>query len=671
MRGWLYMGYITEESAKLIFQNDGEKLQIEAWGKNSLRVRSILMGNIEEKNSVLIGAETANPFITIENQKGIIQNGKIKAVIDDTGWRPRGKITFYNEKNEVLLSEITNGGSLNLHARKFTAITGGDYRLKVTFESNASEKIYGMGQYQQEIFNLKGCNLELAHRNSQASIPFYLSDLGYGFFWNNPAIGNVHFGTNTTEWYAESTKQLDYWITAGDTPSEIEESYANVTGKVPMMPEYGLGLWQSKLRYSNQEELLSVAREYKRRNIPIDVIVIDFFHWPKMGDFKFNEEFFPEPKLMVTELKEMGIELMVSVWPQIGVESENFSEMKEKGYLVRTESGVNVQMQFGGDSVFFDATNSDARKFVWKKCKQNYSDYGIKIFWLDEAEPEYGSYDFGNYRYHSGSVLQTGNMYPREFSRTFYEGQSANGQEEIVNLVRCAWAGSQKYGALVWSGDIGTSYEYLRNQICAGLQMGIAGIPWWTTDIGGFGGGNPDDPKFRELFIRWFQFGTFCPVMRLHGDRLPTKELYSENGTREMHTGGGNEVWSYGEEVYPILVKFIEIRELMREYTRHLMEEAHEKGTPIIRPLFYEFPLDKRAWDLFTQYMYGEDILVAPIIEENAVSRDVYLPAGVNWTLASSGILYEGGQSYRIEAPLDTLPIFLKENKQEYLIGKV
>jgi alpha-D-xyloside xylohydrolase len=227
-----------------------------------------------------------------------------------------------------------------------------------------------MGQYQQEIMNIKNCTFELAHRNSQASIPFVLSDKGYGFLWHNPAIGRVSFCKNLTEWVAESSKQLDYWVTAGDTPKEITKAYAKACGTVPMMPEYGLGFWQCKLRYSSQEQLLQVAREYKKRNLPIDVIVCDFFHWLKMGDFRFDEEFFPDPKAMTDELKELGIKLMVSVWPQIDVKSENIEEMRKYGYLVKTERGMEVQMDFNdGYIVFFDATIPDASNYVWDKCK--------------------------------------------------------------------------------------------------------------------------------------------------------------------------------------------------------------------------------------------------------------------------------------------------------------
>ena len=204
------------------------------------------------------------------------------------------------------------------------------------FVSNPKEKLYGMGQYQQDFLNIKGAELELAHRNSQASVPFALSSLGYGFLWNNPAIGRVSFNKNITTWQVQSTKKLDYWITAGDTPAEIEEAYADATGKVPMMPEYGLGFWQCKLRYQTQEELLEVAREYHRRGLKVDVIVADFFHWPAEGDWKFDKDYWPDPAAMVRELKEMGMELMVSIWPTVDAGSENYEEMAELGYLTRS-----------------------------------------------------------------------------------------------------------------------------------------------------------------------------------------------------------------------------------------------------------------------------------------------------------------------------------------------
>ncbi|MFR2645712.1 MAG: TIM-barrel domain-containing protein [Blautia coccoides] len=597
-------------------------------------------------------------------------NGKNR-LIDTRGWNSAAVVTFFNDKNEILLKEMDGGGALIRRARKFSPYIGGDFRLKVTFEANKDEKIYGMGQYQQDILDLKGCNIELAHRNSQASIPFYVSSKGYGFFWHNPAIGSVSFGKNVTEWRADSTKKMDYWITAGDTPAQIESQYSQVTGRAPMMPECGLGFWQCKLRYHNQEQVLSVAREYHRRGIPVDVFVVDYYHWPRCGDYRFDENFFPDPKAMAEELRSYGMELMVSVWPQIDWRSENFQEMRQKGLLVQTEHGLNVQMDFQGNNVFYDATNPEAREYVWDKCKKNYAENGIKLFWLDEAEPEYTTYDYENYRYYAGSVMQQGNIYPREYARGFYEGQKKNGQEDVLNLVRCAWAGSQQYGALIGSGDIHSTYQDFRNQIVAGLQMGLSGIPWWTTDIGGFHGGNIYDKDFQELLIRWFQFGAFCPVMRLHGNRLPRTPLYKANGEETEGTGADNEIWSYGEENYQIMKKFIEIREMMRDYTRSLMAKAHETGAPVMRTMFYEFPEDTRTWELDTQYMYGSDILAAPIVEPHAMSRKVYLPSGCTWTNAHTGEILQGGQWIEAEASIDTIPVFLRDGRQEYLIKNI
>lgn len=654
------------KEGKLIFHYDAEEVWIEPWGPDALRVRATKEDTMPEENWALRDMAAVDSDIAYTDQGARIVNGKIRAEITKLG-----KIMIYHSDGRLLLEEywrnrrdILDGkcSAIEVEAREFKPIVGGDYHLTMRFESvDAEEKIYGMGQYQQPYLNVKGTDLELAHRNSQASVPFAISSLGYGFLWNNPGVGRAVFGKNIMSFEAYSTKTLDYWVVAGDTPAQIEEAYASATGTVPMMPEYGLGFWQCKLRYQTQEELLEVAREYRRRNLPIDLIVIDFFHWPKQGEWKFDPVYWPDPDAMVRELKEMGIELMVSIWPTVDKTCENYEEMLEKGYLIRTERGYRAGMDFQGITVHFDATNPGAREYVWNKAKQNYYDKGIRVFWLDEAEPEYTVYDFDNYRYHRGTNLRIGNSYPVEYARTFYEGMEKEGQQNIVNLLRCAWAGSQKYGALVWSGDIASSFESMRNQLCAGLNMGMAGIPWWTTDIGGFHGGNPDDPAFRELFARWFAWGAFCPVMRLHGDREPRQPQYGTTGGASCCSGAANEVWSYGEEVYEICKKYLEIREKMRPYTRRIMQEAHEKGTPVMRPLFYMYPDDPRCWEIEDAYFYGSDVLVVPILYAGQSSRSVYLPKGETWVAYESGEEYEGGQNVEADAPLDTIPVFMRK----------
>lgn len=651
------------ESNRLVFRYDDHTLWLEPWGPNALRVRATRLQSMSREDWALSEiVEDANSNVKIDvarNSAATIANGNITAEVSR-----RGKVIVCNSSGQKLLEEFARHrvdlddpkcSALNIDAREIRGIVGGDFHTTLRLESlDPEEKLYGMGQYQQPYLNLKGTDLELAQRNSQASVPFLLSSLGYGLLWNNPGLGRAVLGRNTMSFESYSTKVIDYWIVAGDTPSQIVEAYSKVTGRVPMMPEYGLGFWQCKLRYDTQEKLLTVAREYKKRQVPLDLIVVDFFHWRYQGEWRFDLTHWPDPAAMVKELKDMGVELMVSIWPTVEDRSENWDEMLEKGLLIRHDRGPRIAMHCDGHVTHFDATNPQAREYVWHRVKKHYYDMGIKVFWLDEAEPEYDKYDFDIYRYAAGSDLQIGNIYPKEYAKGFYDGMSAEGQNNIVNLLRCAWAGSQKYGALVWSGDIASSWSSFRNQLAAGLNMGMAGIPWWTTDIGGFHGGNPNDPAFRELFTRWFQWGAFCPVMRLHGDREPKPK------GQPTAPGADNEIWSYGDEVYEICKKYINIREQLRDYTRDLMRQAHQKGSPIIRTLFYEFPEDNRSWAIETQYMFGHKFLVAPVLAAGQRQSEVYLPAGCSWKLWEMEQVYAGGTTVQVPCPIDTTPVFIR-----------
>lgn len=296
------MLYHDKEQGRLVFRYDAEQLWIEPWDPNALRVRATKTAVMPTSSWALdTQPEAVTPDISISAEAGTLTNGKIKAVVTKGG-----KLTVWNSQGKLLLEEYARNrrdvvdpkcSAIEVEAREFKGHPGGgDYHLTMRFESvDPEEKIFGMGQYQQPYLDLKGLDLELAHRNSQASVPFALSSLGYGFLWNNPSIGRAVLGKNIMSFEAYSTQVLDYWVVAGDSLAEIEEAYASATGKVPMMPEFGLGFWQCKLRYQTQEELLEVAREYKRRNLPLDLIVIDFFHWPKQGEWKFDPVYWPDP----------------------------------------------------------------------------------------------------------------------------------------------------------------------------------------------------------------------------------------------------------------------------------------------------------------------------------------------------------------------------------------
>ncbi len=680
---------VYQEGKKLIIARGKTQVWIEPWGENSLRVRMFPDARFDPNDWALTepvaDTDSTITFETIDNTDpwyrgeewakyhstgtvATLKNGKITAKVNPEGW-----ISYYNQRGELLTEEYWRTRDrinrycvpLRITAREMKPIFGTDaYELTARFEAFDDEKIFGMGQYQHRHLDKKGATLELAHRNSQASVPFYVSTRGYGFLWNNPAIGTATFGTNKTEWNARSTRKLDYFITAGDTPAEIEMQYSAATGRTPMMPEFGMGYWQCKLRYRTQEELLAVAREHKRRGLPMDVIVVDFFHWTMQGDFKFEPRDWPDPAAMVKELKELGIETVVSVWPTIDERSENYGYMASHGYLMDTDR-CTERSTWMGPTVYFDATHPDAQKFVWERCKENYYDKGIRVFWLDEAEPEC-SYDFDNYRYWAGPAMQVTNTYPVGYAKGFYEGLKSVGEKDILSLVRCAWAGSQKYAVLTWSGDIHSSFRAMREQLQAGLSMGMAGIPWWTSDIGGFLGGVIDDPAFRELLIRWFQWSCFCPVFRMHGERSPWHEREQEfiNNVRQLTSGQDNEVWSFGEEAYEILTKYLFVRERIRPYVRQLMQEAHESGAPVMRPLYYDFPQDKTAADVEDCYMFGPDMLVAPILEAGADTRRIYLPAGHTWTDAWTKQVYEGGQFVTVPAPIGVIPVMLRDGKE-------
>ena len=649
------------EGKRIIWEAEGDLFWLEPYGKNSLRFRSSRSLHIrEDLNWTLLAPESDDAAVTITGGKALIKNGSIQAeVLGD------GTVNYYNSQGKALLKEswldMREEANFSVRkAREYEAISSEAFKIDLYFQAVKGEHIHGLGQDPNDVFDLKGTDLRLEQSNTKVTVPFIVSSLGYGFLWNNPSNGEVTFGENHTHWHVKMAKQIDYIVIAGETPAAIMNTYTGITGRAPVLPEWAAGFWQCKLRYESQEELLRVAREYKRRNIPLSVIVIDYFHWPKQGDWKFDPRYWPDPQAMVDELNQMGIHLMVSIWPTVDLRSENYHPMKNKNYLIRAERGASVFKFAYGTCTFVDPMHPGARKYFWDRVKENYYKYGIKVFWLDETEPSLTPYDYNNTRYYLGNGQEVSSLYPYYYAKTFYDGMKEAGEKDVLTLTRSAWLGSQRNSTIMWSGDIPSTFATLRRQIKAGLNFSYSGIPWWTTDIGGFHGGEVDDPEFKELLVRWFAFGVFSPIFRLHGKRLPAPPSDRNDQNAFVPPGAPNEVWSYGEENYRIMVDFIHLRERLIPYIMEQMKKASVDGTPVMRPLIFDFPQDDAAYDVSDEYLFGPDILVAPVIEYKARKRKVYLPMGASWTDPYSGKTWQGGETAEIEAPLDRIPLFLK-----------
>ena len=636
------------------------------WGKNGVRVRVTREADFQELPQGLL----ANP-ITPAGAQVEIGDGVVKLVHGGI------TVTLTGRLGQLCFSRTSDGQELLKERQKTTAehygrtfmSDGSTWKIEQRFFADDAEKLYGMGQRQHGYLDQKGCVLDLMHRNTEVSIPFLVSNKGYGFLWNHPGLGRVDLGRNDTRWVADAAHQLDYYVVAEEAPADILQRYAEVTGFPSEFPEWGAGFWQCKLRYKTQKELLEVAREYYRRKLPVSVMVIDFHHWSKSGDWSFDPICWPDPAAMVRELKAMGMECMVSIWPTVDWSCANFKPMKDHGLLLRNERGMPLQ---NGESLqsFYDATHPEARAYLWDQVRKGYVEHGIRLFWLDTMEPEILPLEFDNTRFYLGNGREVAGLYPRDHQQAFYEGLTAVGEKAPMTLGRSAWVGSQRYGGAVWSADIPSTFDSLRRQVSGGLNIALSGIPYWTTDIGGFHGGDIDDPAFRELIVRWFQYGVFCPIMRVHGvRRQATKPLNDPGKADPNHPNVANEVWSYGEAACVILSDQIRLRERLKPYIMAQMKAAAAKGVPPMRPLFVDFPKDSAAWQVEDQFMFGPDLLVAPVLQMGLRSRPVYLPLGATWCEVWTGTEHKGGTTVTATAPLEHIPVYVRVGADAKLNG--
>jgi len=560
------------------------------------------------------------------------------------------KVIVSRKDGAITYAELNDGPLVQEASRKLTPekVNGEDTYRAESFVNiyGSHEALYGLGQHQAGVWNYRGESVDISQDNSNIAVPLMLSSKGYGIFWNNTSRSrfNNRFA-NYLYISSEVADVIDYYFLYGPDFDKIIAGYRDLTGQAPMFGKWAYGFWQCKNRYKSQDEVLGVARKYRDLHIPVDNIVQDWFWWTRKGEFVFNKNY-PDPKAMIDQLHSENFHLMISIWPFFEPGSKNYDYMQSKGWFV--DKFKYAKPPYHADAMaVYDATSPEARKYYWDEVNKGLFSIGADAWWMDTTEPETEGQEDNillNHQLAAGSGNRYVNSYPLLDTQAVYQGQrSASDKKRVYILSRSAFAGSQRNGVTAWSGDINSDWFSYRRQIPAGLNFALSGIPYWTTDVGGFVFGSPADPAFRELFVRWFQYPTFNPILRVHGTRNPDE----------------NELWSYGPDAQTILVKFDRLRYRMLPYIYSLAWKTTSEGYTPMRPLAMDFRTDVRAQNTGDEFMYGPAFLVNPVTEPAATARQVYLP-GAKWYDFWTGSALEGGRPINADAPLDRLPLYVR-----------
>ena len=549
--------------------------------------------------------------------------------------------------------------------------SGAAYRISATFKSPAGEHYYGLGQHQQGFLDLRDHRIDCwqqydAIGGESVCVPFMVSSRDYGLVWDNPSKTTVDLGFNLQNvWSSEVGNRVSFFVIVGDNTDQVYEGYRRLTGVSHMLPKAAYGYIQSKMIYASQDELLDVAKGYRERHLPLDILVVDFFNMTKYGNLDLVPSRWPDPAAMNKQLNKMGITTLISVWPHFAVGSNYYDMMKQKGWFIHKADG---QPDLGRDpntiGPNIDTTDPAAARWWWDKIRDGYvKKDGFDYIWLDETEPDI---DPINDFFHVGSGREYYNIYPLFHTASVYDGfrRDFGDSRRVFILARAAYLGAQANGTVFWSSDITATWDMLKRSIAAGLDFTASGMPYWDTDIAGFRSPQlpPDyhpahtplvSPEgaeetvdgyadYPELFVRWFEWGVFQPVMRAHGARAH------------------NEVWAYGSQAEPILEKYLRLRYRLLPYIYSVAHRSYETGAPYMRALFMDFPNDPRVSDIRDEYMFGPAFLVAPVTTQGATSREVYLPAGTDWYNYWTNERLKGGQTAKVTAPIDTIPLFVR-----------
>jgi alpha-D-xyloside xylohydrolase len=554
--------------------------------------------------------------------------------------RADSSIVFYDSAGHRLAQENTRtltptevNGEKTYHSERFVNMW------------DTQEAFYGLGQHQAGVWNYRGEAIDLSQDNTNISIPLLLSSRGYGIFWNNGSRSrfNNRF-VHAFYMSSEVSDFMDYYFLYGPDFDRLIAHYRELTGTAPLFGKWAYGYWQCKNRYDSRQELLAIAQKYRDLHIPLDNIVQDWFWWNVMGDPVFNKSY-PDPQGMIDALHNDHVHLMISVWPYFRPGSPVYDDMDKRGFFI---DRTKVQSFHPPGMALYDAFNPEARKYYWKLMNDALFRIGADAWWLDTTEPETEGRETNILITNKVDSGKNGARYANEFplltTTAVYQGQrEASAQKRVFILSRSAYAGSQRNSVAVWSGDIDPNWETFRRQIPAGLNYSVSGLPYWTTDIGGFVSANPDDPAYRELYVRWFEFGAFCPIFRAHGTR----------------TTNQNEIWSYGPEVQKTLVAYDKLRYRLMPYIYSLAWKTTRENYTIMRPLVMDFREDIRAQNIGDQFLFGPAILVNPVTEPGATTRHLYLP-NTKWYDFWTGSAIEGGRALDAPTTIDRMPLYVR-----------
>jgi alpha-D-xyloside xylohydrolase len=580
-----------------------------------------------------------------------INTAEGSTLLDMRGWEM--SVPNYKDGNHNILNERRPGDDPY-------------FQVGATFAAPKDEHYYGLGQNQEGFFDRRGRVMRCAHDynapgGQSVCVPFVVTNKGYGILWDNPSRTTVAFAIgNVTKWTSDVGQRVSFFVIAGKTYDEIYEGFRTLTGDAPMLPKSAYGYIQCKQRYSSQAELMGVAKKYRALHLPIDDLVIDWFTYTKMGQMDMDPAKWPDPVAMLKELHAMNYHVMISVWPRFVEGSRYYPLLLKNGWFEHLANGTPTNGEpydHAGSDI--DTTNPDAAKWYWSVIKENYVDKGFDAFWADETEPDLspnGSY------FHVGPGTEYFNTYPLFHTAAFYNGMRRDMKERALILARDAYPGAQHNGAIFWSSDISPTWDVLKRSVPTGINFVASGMPYWSTDIGGWQDLpyfhkperpvliDPSDARaevgyyddYPELYVRWFEYGSFQPNFRTHGTRPE------------------NEVWSYGKQAEPILEKFLRLRYELMPYIYSLGWHAHETGAPFMRGLFMDFGDDPKVADIGDEYMFGPALLVAPVTDQGMTSREVYLPAGTDWYNFWTNERVHGGQSISVSAPIDQIPLFVR-----------